>query len=707
MGARAPLEADDPERVGRYRLVGRLGQGGMGRVYLGLSPGGRAVAVKVVRDELAEDPGFRGRFVREVRAARRVTGLFTAAVVDADPDGDPPWLATEYVPGMSLREAVAAHGPWPERSVRALGAALAEALEAVHAAGVVHRDLKPSNILLAEDGPRLIDFGISLAVEGTRLTVTGAALGTPGFMAPEQLRGGDTGPAGDVFALGAVLAHAATGDGPFGGGSAHALNYRVVHEPPNLAALPSDLAHLVARCLAKDPGARPAVSELVAELAADGPSGGSLAEEGWLPGPVTAELTREYARPSVEPAPTVVETAVLPDPPPAGRRRWARRPLLAGAAVAAVIAVVAAVVLVSGGSGAGSSGASEPSASPDPPKLTQLWSYEKAPSDPPVVADGTVYFDRDSVVYAVDARTGGLRWTFDRTGIPLGLTVVGGRLYFESGHNDDGGRVYALDAGTGRQVWEHPVGSTVTEGPIVADGAVYFGTSEFGEGGKGGVHAVDAATGRKMWSAPAGLVGGLAVADGVAYFAEVGKKGREHRIHAVDARTGEERLNLLDGNVRNRLASLTAADGVLYALSDYGGVLTARDSGGRVRWRIETEIEEFENVEFPTVRGGVLYLGGNDYNEHNGTVLAVDARTGKELWREETADALTAPPRLADGIVYVSTKEGDLHLLDARAGDSRGTVRLADGSDASPAVVGGTVYFDGGDGRLRAAEMAR
>ncbi|WP_240450491.1 serine/threonine-protein kinase [Streptomyces sp. 11-1-2] len=188
MGEFAPLEAGDPERVGRYRIVARLGRGGMGRVYLGRSPGGRAVAVKVVRPELAEDPDFRRRFDREVKAARRVTGFFTAAVVDAEPEAMPPWLATEYVPGMSLDAAVDAHGAWPEPSALALGAALAEALEAVHGADVVHRDLKPSNVLLAANGPRLIDFGISLAAEATKLTETGATIGTPGFMSPSNWR---------------------------------------------------------------------------------------------------------------------------------------------------------------------------------------------------------------------------------------------------------------------------------------------------------------------------------------------------------------------------------------------------------------------------------------------------------------------------------------------------------------------------------------
>jgi hypothetical protein len=260
------LEAGDPAWLGRYRIVARLGRGGMGRVYLGRSPSGRAVAVKVVRPELAEDPGFRRRFVREVEAARRVTGFFTAAVVDAAPQDTPPWLATAYVPAISLDEAVVTYGTWPKQSVLALGTALAEALEAIHRADVVHRDLKPSNVLLAADGPRVIDFGISVAAEATALTQTGVAIGTPGFISPEQLVGRNVGPAGDVFALGGVLAYTATGSGPFGSGSAHAVNYRVVHEEPDLTGLPPALG-IVARCLAKDPERRPTVGELVETLA--------------------------------------------------------------------------------------------------------------------------------------------------------------------------------------------------------------------------------------------------------------------------------------------------------------------------------------------------------------------------------------------------------------------------------------------------------
>jgi serine/threonine protein kinase len=261
IGVVRPLQPADPQVIGPYRLLGQLGSGGMGQVFLGLSAGGRLVAVKVIRAELAADPEFRARFRREIIAAHKVSGLFTAAVVDADVDGLVPWLATAYVAGPSLAQAVSEHGPLPAASVLALAAGLAESLTAIHAAGVVHRDLKPSNVLLAVDGPRVIDFGISRAAEATSLTRAGFVMGSPGFMSPEQAEGRDVGPPSDMFSLGAVLAFAATGDGPFGGGSTAALVYRVVHSPANLDHVPDEVRPLAERCLAKDPSRRPTAVE--------------------------------------------------------------------------------------------------------------------------------------------------------------------------------------------------------------------------------------------------------------------------------------------------------------------------------------------------------------------------------------------------------------------------------------------------------------
>ncbi|MFH9866385.1 protein kinase [Streptomyces lydicus] len=290
-----PLAADDPRVLGGYRLLGRLGAGGMGRVFLGRSAGGRTVAVKVVHAHFAVDDQFRARFRREIEAARRVGGAWTAPVLDADPDAGVPWVATGYVAGPSLAQAVTEAEPLAEHSVRALGAGLAEALAAVHALGLVHRDVKPSNVLLTLDGPLLIDFGIARATDGTAsLTSTGVSVGSPGYMAPEQILGKGAAGAADVFSLGAVLAFAATGSSPFRGDSSAALLYKVVHEEPELGArLTGELRELVAGCLAKDPAHRPAPAELAARLAGDGGGAAGLVRAGWLPGPLVERVTRQ------------------------------------------------------------------------------------------------------------------------------------------------------------------------------------------------------------------------------------------------------------------------------------------------------------------------------------------------------------------------------------------------------------------------------
>lgn len=268
---------DLPEHIGDYTVERELGSGGMGRVYLSRSRGGRTVAVKVARPELAADPHFRARFRAEVDAARRVGGFHTAQVVDADPDAPAPWLATAYVAGPTLSGLLAERGPMDEAGLRLLGAALSEALKAIHDCGLVHRDLKPGNIIMADDGPRVLDFGIARALESTRLTSTGAAFGTPGFLAPEQAQGLDVGGAADVFSLGAVLVAAAGGQA-FGEGTPMMLMYRAVHEPADLSALPEGLRPLVACCLAKDPAQRPTAQRLL-DLLAPPTAGARAADE--------------------------------------------------------------------------------------------------------------------------------------------------------------------------------------------------------------------------------------------------------------------------------------------------------------------------------------------------------------------------------------------------------------------------------------------
>ena len=262
-----PLAADDPRVIGEYRLRAQLGAGGMGRVYLGLSPAGRAVAIKVVHPDLASDAGFLRRFGQEVAAARAVSGIYTAPVVASGLDERPPWLATAFVPGPPLDQVVGENGPLPEQALWPLLGGLVEALQAIHACGVVHRDLKPANVLLATDGPRVIDFGIARAVDGTSLTAAGVVFGTPGYMSPEQAEGRGAGPASDVFALGCVVAYAAAGTGPFGTGTAAAILYRVVHADPVLDRVPPRLRAVIAGCLAKDPAARPSLRALSGAIA--------------------------------------------------------------------------------------------------------------------------------------------------------------------------------------------------------------------------------------------------------------------------------------------------------------------------------------------------------------------------------------------------------------------------------------------------------
>ncbi|WKX73407.1 serine/threonine-protein kinase [Streptomyces sp. XD-27] len=316
------LRREDPRVVGSFRLHRRLGAGGMGVVYLGSDRRGQRVALKVIRPDLAEDQEFRSRFAREVSAARRIRGGCTARLVAADLEAERPWFATQYVPGPSLHDKINEAGPLPAAQVASIGSALAEGLLAVHDAGVVHRDLKPSNILLSPKGPRIIDFGIAWATGASTLTHVGTAVGSPGFLAPEQVRGAAVTPATDVFALGATLAYAATSDTPFGHGSSEVMLYRVVHEEPQLMAVPDALAPLIHACLAKDPEERPSTLQLslrLKEIAAREAHG---VRDTRAPGPrqhperPTGRRADEYARQRTERRP---EDGATPRPGGASR----------------------------------------------------------------------------------------------------------------------------------------------------------------------------------------------------------------------------------------------------------------------------------------------------------------------------------------------------------------------------------------------------
>ncbi|MFI7872189.1 serine/threonine-protein kinase [Streptomyces salinarius] len=445
-----PLQDDDPRTVAGYRLAARLGAGGMGRVYLSHTRGGRPVALKVVRSELADDATFRRRFGREIKAARRVKGAYTAELIDADPDGTPPWLATLYVPGPSLSDAVARNGPLPVPAVLWLMAGVAEALQAIHGAGIVHRDLKPANVLLADDGPRVIDFGISLAADSTAHTATGTTIGTPQYMAPEQASGGDVTAATDIFSLGQTAAFAALGRPLYGDGPAATVLYRIVHSEPDLSGLPERLRDLLGRCLAADPGERAAPAELVEwcrrELGRD--AGEDTGPAVWreiagppvtVPPPVAATGAATAATPVAAPGPTAAHTAPWTAPqgtapmplqgapapwqaaagpgvpfvprPPAGpeerKRRRRRTALISAAAVVACGLVILAGSMLLDAAGRGLDRARDAAASAAASKSAAT--PESASGTPRPAAEGTPAGEEDAPEPEVgaDSSTGG------------------------------------------------------------------------------------------------------------------------------------------------------------------------------------------------------------------------------------------------------------------------------------------------------------
>jgi serine/threonine protein kinase len=362
------LQPGDPGSVGGYQLVGRLGVGGMGQVFLGVSPSGRRVAVKLIHPAHAATPQFRDRFAREIEAARRVGGFHTAPVVDADPNANPPWMITAYIEGPSLEEAVAADGPLPPNGVRALGAGLAEGLTAIHAHGLVHRDLKPGNVILAADGPRIIDFGIARAVGATTLTTAGVVVGTFGYMSPEQVRGETIGPGSDVFSLGCVLAFAATGRPPFGGDSAAAVMFRIVTEPPDLADVRDEpLRQLIGDCLGKSPEHRPPLPTILGALTGSGrpaTAGGQIQAQ--VPIPILAQApvpTNAPALTGPSHQPLSHADTAPPDQRPPVRRSRRRAAALIAAATAAVALAVTLPVALSGRSPQAAAGR-RPSAQP-------------------------------------------------------------------------------------------------------------------------------------------------------------------------------------------------------------------------------------------------------------------------------------------------------------------------------------------------------
>ncbi|MFJ6567850.1 PQQ-binding-like beta-propeller repeat protein [Streptomyces sp. NPDC091292] len=723
-------EGGEPRQVGPYRVVGLLGSGGMGRVYLARSPGGRAVAVKTIRPELAEDPEFRRRFAREAEAARAVSGAFTAAVVDADPYGDPPWLATVHVAGVSLADAVERHGPLPPSTVLALGAGLAEALQAIHAAGLVHRDLKPSNVLLAPDGPKVIDFGIALTAGSSSLTRAGVVVGTPAFMAPEQLTAAGAGAPADVFALGGVLAFSATGRPPFGFGTAAGVGYRVVHDAPDLHGIPGILSGLLARCLAKDPSHRPQVGALLGEFASaqrqQDTASLAFVEGAWLPPTVAASVrgAGQIGGPAPDPWPAVTVdpygdtpghgtfgphpatqrgphpatvrslpgpvVAPLANPAPATdpdraapRSPNRRRVLVALAGVGAVAAVGGGVEWLRNrdDSGGGDRPAAD-GASKSPPG-SRRWTYTTSgPVTPALVAsDGLVFAgSKDGSLYALDERTGERRWQFSTgNGIYSCPAITAGTAYVGSADY----HLYAVDVKTGDQRWEFTAEGEVNSSPVVAGGVVYAGSDD------GALYAVATRTGQQKWAfaATGRIRSSPVVAWGRAY---VGCD--DHRVYAVDVARGRRAWTYRTGDVVK--SSPAVADRALY-VGSYDGKLHAVhcDTGARL-WTFATGGGVGSS---PVVSDGVVFFGSDD-----GHLYAVDAKTGRQRWKFAAGDIVYSSPTVLAGTVYVGCKSGTLYAVDAATGDARWTYRTGADIRSSPAATGGAVFVGNDSGTVYA-----
>ncbi|WP_338699017.1 serine/threonine-protein kinase [Streptomyces sp. Q6] len=701
-------EAEHPGYAGRYRLEERLGSGGMGVVHLATSASGLRLAVKVVHAEFAADPEFRARFRQEVSAARRVSGAFTAPVVDADPAAELPWMATLFIPGDTLAERVKRNGALDSAAVHRLGAGLAEALRDIHRAGVVHRDLKPSNVLLAADGPKVIDFGISRPADSDLRTETGKLIGSPPFMAPEQFqRPREVGPAADVFAMGAVLAHAATGRGPFDSNSPYIVAYQVVHNEPDLAGVPADLVPVIRRCLAKDPAERPSPAEVMEALRQPSAAPRIPAQRG----PSGARTSAE-AGPSPEPRP-VPEARTSSDRPATStvtRRRGPRSRVILAAAVGVLLiaggAAVAVGALSSGGDGSAQQSSRSPRSQVAPTSKGTAsfkpWSVPLGSSDgvPPtcVAGAGALYCVTSAGVAArLDPADGRTLWRHRASAASVtSVTVSGGLLHLVAGH-----RLEALDPLTGTVRWATDTRdyAAVEHGP----GTTLLVTS----GGQ--VRALDSVTGRARWTERVGGLGTQWVAgdDGTFFAATPTDDGSATTVSAVAASDGEP---LWSTRVRGELHPFSAGAAAVHLLSVDGGQLTDAvvriDTKSRTAHRVAlpTPVDQAEATE----SGGTVYVYAA-----GGTLLAVDTRptapaADAVLWRQDTAVSRPSRPVAAHGRVYYTAPDGRLLATSPRTGTPLGQTgpRPAARSDrvvaelGAPVVLGERVYGSAPDGSV-------
>ncbi|MDI2130566.1 PQQ-binding-like beta-propeller repeat protein [Yinghuangia seranimata] len=719
------LHPQDPRSIGPFRIVGRLGAGGMGRVYLGRGPSGRAVAVKTIRADVLADDGdgrLRARFAREVQAAREVDPRFTAPVVDADPDAHEPWLATAYVPGLSLSEAVTAFGPLPERTLLHLAGGLAVALADIHAAGLVHRDIKPANVMLAADGPRVIDFGIAALAGATSLTGSSQTVGTVAFMAPEQFRTPDVTAAADVFSYACVLAYAATGRAPFGSGPWTVVFTNIIEGRADLTDVPDAYTDLLRDCLSQEPGDRPTPHQVLERLPDAATAVRTGLATGWLPNPVThALLSAATTALDAEPEPAgLLESPTRPAPEPitpvgAG---FSDRPK----APPPVPPVDLVSTDASGGGPRGDEragdrakdpdtaagihdaaterdrGAGPPVGRPQPPTAT-------APRTPPRwTADDDPWgalddFDRPEDQPSRPTR----RWV-----LWAGLAAAVGGGSVAAALLRDGDNTPAASSPPVGPVWRAAPGSPVEFGsPAVLNGTVYVGNLQ------STLYALDAATGATKWTFTARYFIELppaAVGDTV----YVGSKDKS--VYALDAATGTEKWSYAADRPIN--GSPAVADGAVYVNSENSTLHALDATTGRHRWSFRPAEQQADprlgqrtwgegaNSYSPSAAAGVVYTPAFAFTDlrvgpaGDGVLLALDAATGKVKWTFNAHGTLAVRTPVVDGVVYATDRE-HLHALDAATGAERWTIANAayDGGTAwVPNAVGGVVYVPGKGG---------
>ncbi|MFE1405083.1 PQQ-binding-like beta-propeller repeat protein [Streptomyces sp. NPDC058770] len=673
------LTQHDPRRIGPFEVLGRLGAGGMGLVYLARSASGRRVAIKTVRTELAEDQLFRVRFTREVEAARAVSGFYTAAVVDADPRAAVPWLATAYVPAPSLEEIVNECGPMPVQAVRWLAAGIAEALQSIHGAGLVHRDMKPSNVLVVEDGPRVIDFGIASGVSNTRLTMTNVAVGTPAYMSPEQARDSRsvTG-ASDIFSLGSTLVFAATGHAPFHGGNPVETVFMLLREGPDLEGLPEELRPLIESCMQMDAALRPSPADLQAQLAPHlFASGGddSGTASAWLPSAATAliEQRRGGRKPASHapasapaPGPGTAPPAPAPGPLPAPVPPPPQQPPAADPHPA----------------WHGGDADPHPAA---PAQLPDGGGPVRLPGTQVPIGPGPRAQDVRAAATAAPDAGHATGWVRPPTGVN-GAAATGA-----AGVNG-GAPPAPLPAPTHApdppppgperwRPWRFRMSNDVWGTPVVVGDLLYVTSFE--------VHALDIGNGRRQFKTR-DVAWAMAVEGGRIHASD------GPSLYALDATTGAEQWRL-------------QTDAWVYSLkAERGTVVTGTRGGGVQAWEASTGEKLWEAVgvqtDFESQDAGPALHDGTVFLWQDARLRAVDARTGMERWAYPIGDAASCggvPVRVtpaSDGFVYISAGARVL-AVDLVSGHVRWhfespAVFLSPPAFApGPAVTGGGVYL--------------